>query len=82
MPRAWDEYSVSAYDSLLSALTCVTPAHISVMSSTLVISPMPDFTALSLLFSSAQIMNIKPHAPAKTRDDTSSNAYVSLMCVA
>lgn len=44
-------------------------------------SPAPDLTSLALVFSIAQLINIKPHAPMKDTNDVSSNAYASFLYV-
>lgn len=46
-----------------------------------IISPFPDLTALAILLALAQIVNIKPFAPAKEANDMSANAHASLMYV-
>lgn len=53
----------------------------SLLASTSVISPLPDLTSLGLLFATALIINIKPHAPKKENMDVASNAYASLLYV-
>ncbi|KAL4400588.1 hypothetical protein ACI68E_001906 [Malassezia pachydermatis] len=53
-------------------------SSLTLLASTSVISPLPDLTSLGLLFATALIINIKPHAPKKENTDVASNAYASL----
>ena len=53
----------------------------SLLASSSIVSPAPDLTSLALVFSIAQLINIKPHAPMKDTNDVSSNAYASFLYV-
>ena len=87
LPSEWtQEYSVPVYDLFLNAITYV-PRHMtpllttSLMAATSVISPYHDLTSFALLFSTAQVANIKPLAPRKENSDASANAYASMVYV-
>ncbi|AXA51773.1 uncharacterized protein MRET_3372 [Malassezia restricta] len=70
-PNVWKEGSkVASYDAFLSTLT--------MMASMAVISTVPDAAAISLICSSALLINAKPFAPMKEGGrDMNSNAYAS-----
>lgn len=51
------------------------------MASMAVISTVPDAAAISLICSSALLMNAKPFAPMKEGRDMNSNAYASFWFV-
>lgn len=71
---------MGVYVTALSSLAYVIISdRLSLMASMTVISPMPDLTALGLLFSSALIMNLKPHSNLKEGEHLSMNAYSSYL---
>ncbi|WFD03340.1 hypothetical protein MOBT1_002029 [Malassezia obtusa] len=71
MPISWIKEDSMMYETSLSGM--------SLLASSSIVSPAPDLTSLALVFSIAQLINIKPHAPMKDTNDVSSNAYASFL---